>query len=521
MGLFQAIGRQFGGAWSRLSVGHRLILVLLCLVCVGAMVAVALWARAPHYEVLYAGLSVKECAELAGSLRDAGIPSRMADGGTAILVPAAKADAARMAAAETGVPSTSHGGFEAFQTPKIGMTPFAERVTYVNALQNELASTIASLDSVSSARVHLVIPERSVFKQDSQTTRASVMVTARGGHVIGRNEGIAIANLVASAVPGLAPENVSVLDGRGNVLAGGGESDSGVAADDQFAYRKSLEAYLSSKAESMLSTVLGPDRCRVRVTADLSFEDSRETRREYDPDKRVLVSERIESSQSGARNTRLGGAAGGSGDGNENAQASAPPSNQSKSETVDTQYMVTEMVTEKVNRGATLNRLTVAAFVDLSPPAPPAEGEQAAAEGGDGAPSMEQIDLLIKEAVGFDAGRGDSLQIVDARFQASPLLAGQVGSTWKDSWLVGASRYLAIAMLGLVLLLVARSILRKMQTEVPRHVIIPEIMAAEGDQRQPLQASHDEVIRREIEKLVQGDPASAGRLLEGWVEGEN
>jgi flagellar M-ring protein FliF len=181
MGLFQAVGQQYTAIWNRLSAGHKIILILLCLVCAGATVGVVFWAGTPDYQVLYTDLSAKDCASLVAGLKDAGIKARIGDGGTSIMVPAGKINEARMAAAEKGVPSAAHGGFEAFREPKIGMSPFAERVNYINALQEELASTIASLDSVMYARVHLVVPERALFKKDQRKASASVLVMTKGG----------------------------------------------------------------------------------------------------------------------------------------------------------------------------------------------------------------------------------------------------------------------------------------------------------------------------------------------------
>jgi len=525
MGFLQTLAQQFGAIWERLSPGHRVILVLLCLVCGGAMVGAVFWASEPDYEILYTGLAAPECASLVAALKDAGVPVRVTDGGGAIMVPAAKMDVARMAAAEKGLPSGSHGGFDAFQNPKIGMTPFAERVTYLNALQNELATTITSLDSVVHARVHLVVPQRSVFKRDAKRPTASVLVATRGNATLTRAQGLAIASLVASAVEGMAPEDVTVPDGRGNVVAGGGEGGPEMAADDQLAYRRSVETYLAENAETMLATVLGASRCRVRVTAELDFQDSRETRREYDPTKKVLVSERIETSESEGAGMEVGGAVGSAGNvpgqGQPAATSSAVPGGQSKSETIDTQYMVTELVTEKVTRGASIKRLTVAAFVDLEAP----DDQADSGEGGAGGqtvvmPKIADIEPIIKEAVGFDESRGDSLKIVQARFQPAAVQLPAMAGSRVPTWAVTAGQYFAIAALGLVLLFVARRVLKSMPADGPRRVIIPEVLGPDGTSTQPVQLSQDELIRREIEKLVQGNPQSASRLLEGWVEGE-
>ena len=370
MEFWQAIGKQIGGAWARLSIGHRMILLMLGAVCIGGVVAVAIWASTPQYDVLSAGLDSRDCSALLNALKDAGIKARIAEGGNAVLVPAASMAAARMAAADKGVPSNLGQGFDSFQNPKIGMTPFAERINYVSALQNELATTISSLDAVTYARVHLVIPEKSLFQKDQKDATASVLVATRGGEPLSARNATAIANLVASAVPGLAPQDVTITDGHGNVLAGGRQNGPENAADDQWAYRRTVETDLAQKAETMLARALGPGRCEVRVSAELQFQDTRETTRQYDPETRVVVSESVESSKSAGSGLAVGGTAGASANSANQAQNAAPPSspNTSTTENTDTRYLVGESVKETVNRGATIKRLSVAALVDLTPP---------------------------------------------------------------------------------------------------------------------------------------------------------
>jgi flagellar M-ring protein FliF len=512
MGFLQTIAHQYSAVWGRLSAGHRIILILLCLLCVVAVVGVVTWAGKPEYEILYPDLTAKECASLIAALKDARIPARVSEGGSAVMVPAAKLHQARMVGAEKGLPAGGRAGFDTFRDPKIGMTPFAERVNYLNALQNELVTTISSLDSVFYARVHLVVPERALFKKDQKQASASVLVVTKGGRALSREQALAITNLVASAVEGLSPENVTITDGRGNVLAGG-EEGPGASADEQFAYRQRIESYLSSKAESMLAKVLGPGRSEVRVSAEVSFEDSRNTRRTYDPENRVVVSERVESSKTTGRSPEVGGAVGAAANAPGQAQPAAPsgPSQESKTENIDTKYMVSESVMESVDRGATIKRLTCAAFIDTSARKDQGEG---AAPG----PTLEDITRVLKDALGFDDSRGDSLKIVEAAFHPVTVELEGVGSGGKQ-WMVPAGQYLAIAMLALVLLLVARRVMKGIEAAAPRRVLVPEVMGLETEGRSA-ELNQDELVRREIARFVQDNPEVASRMLEGWVEGE-
>jgi flagellar M-ring protein FliF len=525
MGLLQAVARQLGQIWTHLSAGHKLILVLLFLACGGAMVGVVYWAGSPDYEILYTGLAATECAEMVKSLKAAGIPVRVTEGGGAVMVPAQRVYEARMVAAEKGIPTGARGGFDTFNNPKIGITPFAERINYISALQNELATTIMSLDSVTYARVHLVTPEPSLFKKDERKPTASVLIITRNGQQLDVGQIAGISNLVASAVEGLSPKDVTITDAKGNVLAGSGQDAAEMAAGDQFAYRQRIETYLSNKADTMLAKVLGNGRCEVRVSAELTFEDTRETRKEYDPDKSVKTSERIESSKASGKGTQVGGVVGTAanmpGANQQSPETAAGPTQDSKSDTIDTRYVVSESVRETVNRGATIKRLSVAAVVDLTAPtaaeSPSGEGGTAKASPA-GIPDINAITKIIKDAIGFNAERGDSLEIVEATFPPGPTEVPASNAAAMPQWLPFAAEYAAIAVVCIVLLLVGRHLAKGIKAATPSQVLVPEIMNGQSNGAYPPQAVRAELMQQEVTRFVQDNPEAATRLLEGWIK---
>jgi flagellar M-ring protein FliF len=509
MGSLRNTAQQFNSIWTKLTPAHRTVLIALVLVCVGALVGVVRWSSRTEYQVLAADLTPKEAAELATTLQETGIDCRMNERGTALLVDVARMQDARLAAAEAGLPGASAGkGFDAFEKPRFGQTPEAQRVMYLNALQNELARTISDLQPVDYARVHLVLPERKLFPGERKAPTASVLVVARRNHAISPSTAQAIANLVAGGVEGLTVENVNITDEKGAIIAGKDESAAGAAASDRFAYRQRVENYLSAQAEGMLAQVLGDGRCKVRVNAELSFEDSTEMRKTYDPNT-VKARERIESSNDSTPVAESGGSEDGQG-------GSADPA-QSTTEKIETEWMVSSVVSEQVRRGATISKLTVAAFVDLTEPK--AEAAEEAEDGEEAAPAGPQltvadVERMIREAVGFDEGRGDSLNVVQTKFRekATPVVT-QAGLLDRYGDL---GKWVGVGALALVLLLVARRALGAMESRAPRQVMVPEIVA--GDNDGP--ASHEELLRRELNKFVEGSPDVATRVIEGWVEAE-
>jgi flagellar M-ring protein FliF len=254
----------------------------------------------------------------------------------------------------------------------------------------------------------------------------------------------------------------------------------------------------------------------VRVAAELKFKDIKELKRSYDPDRRVVVAERVETTKSSGSGTRVGGPAGSAsnvpGEEQQTATSSQTPASESQTENIDTEYLVSESQTETVERGAEIKRLTVAAFIDTSALS---EGD---GEGQAGGPAIADITRIVKDAIGLDESRGDTLKVVEADFQpvSEELAAVQEGM---PAWLMPVGKYFAIGMLALVLLFIARRVMKGLAAASPRQVVVPEVMGAESG-GPPARIDEDELIRREIAKFVRESPEVAGRMLEGWVEGE-
>jgi len=513
MGLLESIR----AVWQNLSGGYRTILVLLCVLSVGAIFAVVSWGGSPRYQVLATNLAAKDCAALASALADADIPVSVNDGGDTVLVAGARLSEARLVAAEKGIAPASQTGFDIFQKPKFGMTSDAQRVVYLNALQNELAQTIASLEPVAEARVHLVIPQRRLFPGDRIKPTASVLIIARRQRAFTSSHAAAVASIVAGAVEGLSVDNVTVTDERGTVISGAAADATEAVASDRFAYQQRMESYLSRQVESMLGQVLGPGRCRIRVCVELAFEDRKELNKTYDASG-VKAHQTVESTTTTGTSMTVGGAVGSAANvAGEAGEASGPvaaaPVGSTK-EKIETEWMVGSRVLEEVKRGASIKKLMVAAFVDLSAPAAAGgEGGETAAAASGARLSLEDIRKIIQDAVGYDAERGDSVQVLETTF-AQPAAAAGVSAGLLDryGW---AGKWIAVSALGLVLLIVVRRAMAGLAA-APRQAIVPEIMGARAEGG----ASADELLRREVGRFVEGSPEAAGRLIEGWIEGE-
>lgn len=290
------------------------------------------------------------------------------------------------------------------------MTPVAERVNLLRALQAELAKTIMQLEPVASARIHIVLPDTSPFVRDQKPTTASVLLRLKPGTTLNRNVAHGIVALVARSVEGLNPENVTLLDGNGRVLSESADPDVGMA-DSHLEMRRQFEANLATKAEEMLTKWLGPNRAVVRVSADINFQRTKEKKETYTPDGRVIVTEKVTSSKS---STPVPGARGPAGVASNvpgrPASTGANPLGTSNDETTETAYAVSKVIQEMEDKVGTVERLTIAALVDLP------KGENGAPTPGMTVPDLQKI---IETAVGFKTGR-DEIKVTDVKLTGTP-----------------------------------------------------------------------------------------------------
>ncbi len=491
--------------WRELSPGHRIIMVLLMLVCIGSIVVLVAWQGQNQQRILFSGLSSEECAEVAKTLESSGIPASMSADGTGIMVPESRMQEARMVVAQEGMPNQSGKGLKVFQKPKLGMTPFAEKVTFVDALQTELAATITTLEGVSKARVHLSLPERKVFTKQEEKATASVLVVTQQGEGLGNKEVAGITNLVGSAVNSLSSQDVTVTDAQGNVLTGDKGPQGSIQAGGQWDYRQRIEQDLAQNAKKMLTRVLGPGQAEVKVSAELEFVNQTTRKESLDGDNKVLVSEQIESEESTGGGGRVGGVPGKEGQGG--GQAAGGAGESSSSENINTEYMVGKSVTETVDRGARIKRLSVAAFVDT---ASKKDGKKKALD-------TEQIRKVIAEAVGYQESRGDSLEVMEADFP-DPVGADAIDDGGMvPRWVFPLARYGAVVVVALICLMIARWALSGPELqEVPQMELdlLPDGKEAEGGK------TREELAWEQVVQMVDERPEESGRLLEAWIRSE-
>ena len=418
---------------------------------------IAFGAVAQPYGLLYRGLAGDEMAEVVRGLEASRTPYRLVEGGASVEVPADKVYAARIELAGQGLPRGGGAGFELFDRSDFGVTDFVHRVNYRRALQGELARSIAELEPVAKARVQIAIPERSAFvADDDRKPSASVVVDLRPGADLSAGQVRGIVHLISAAVESLPPERVSVVDGRGRLLAPAGESVDPAQPAGTGDYQTRLETDLGGRIESILGHVVGAGRVSARVRADLDWTHTESTEEVFDPNAQVERSEEKstetdEELASGAQGvpgvaSNLPGAGGGTA-----VASGAAPVTRKKERTSETvNYEISKKVSRSVGAAGTVKRLTVAILLDGKPGA-----KEAAFEPWD-ADSLKNFEELAKRAVGFDGARGDQLTITSSPFHAldkedgdAPLLSPSA-MTLTGSLLRGLLLLASLAAFGLL-----------------------------------------------------------------------
>ncbi len=434
----------------------------------GAMAAVALGVLAlmgllvmrsgsQPMALLYADLDLREAGQVVDQLERARIPREMQAGGSRILVPADQVARARLLLAKEGLPSGGSIGYEIFDRAD-GLTAsgFQQGINQTRALEGELSRSIRMINGIRAVRVHLVLGRREPFARDKQDAQASVVLTMAGAGRLDREGTQAVLNLTAAAVPGLRPQNIAVVDSRGNVLARAGEPlGPSAAAQGADELRRSTELRLARAVEEMLERSLGAGRVRVEAAVDMDYDQIRETQERYDPDGQVVRSQQsntnnsktTEANQTVSVQNNLPNADAG--------QAQGGTQEQRQEET--TNYEIGKTVRTLVHEQPQIRRVSLAVMVD-----------GVVERGADGAPAwrerapeeLARIATLVRSAVGFNEQRGDKVEVVSMRFASvdEPAEASRTslfGSLDKpDMMRLGESGIIAVVVvLGLLLVL--------------------------------------------------------------------
>lgn len=481
---------------SRLPILRQGVLLIAIAASVALGVAVALWSQQPTYALLYASLAGNDADAVMGALQEAKIEFRIQHDSGALLVPAKQVHEARLKLAALGLPKGTALGFELLgQQRSFGTSQFIERARYQHALEVELARTISSVNNVISARVHLALPRQSAFLRKGRQPSASVFVRLAPGRQLDRGQPGAVAHMVAAAVPNLEPGRVRVIDDKGRLLTRD-EGDDGLGLSaHQIDYLQAIEGRYIERIENLLGAVVGPSAINAQVVAELDFSRTEQSTEQFLPQSAVVRSEQVLEERS--RGALFGGVPG--------ALSNQPPLEASAPETLAAgetselaavdgsddgvgnqektgnsrrestrNFELDRILSHTSSAAGAVQRLSAAVVID-----------DRLVHGQDGAVTwvsrtpeeVANLTALVKDAIGFDAERGDNVSVINASFvRPEPVEALPELALWKQPWVWDVARQVGG---GLLVLIVAFGVLRPMM----RNLVGREVTERELEQR--------------------------------------
>jgi flagellar M-ring protein FliF len=384
---------------------------------IGFFAFVIMRVTTPQMTTLFTDLSLEDSSAVIKDLERQAIPFEIRNDGAVIMVPKDKVTRLRMKLAEGGLPKGGGVGYEIFdKSDALGTTSFVQNINHLRALEGELARTIRAIDRVQAARVHLVLPERPLFARETPEPSASIVVRVRGA--LEPQQIRAIRHLVASAVNGLKPQRVSIVDEAGQLLADGASGATDNAVGDE--RRASFEKRMRNEIEAIVSSVVGAGRARVQLSADFDYNKITQTSDRFDPEGRVLRSSqtREESSITAENNGQV--TVGNELPGSQQNNPAQSARDQSKKTEETNNYEISRTTKTEVTEAGKVNRISVAVLVDGSY-SKNEKGEMVYQDR-----SKEQLDriaVLVRSAIGFDQKRGDQVEVVNLRFAEAPAVA--------------------------------------------------------------------------------------------------
>ena len=485
--------------WRRIRqwpLSRQLSLLAVALLCVAAFAYLILQARVADYQLLYGDLTQKEASSVVTWLQDNNVPYELRNKGRAVYVPAGQVYKSRLDLAGAGLPKGQGVGFEVFDKQRFGVTKFTQEVNYQRALQGELARSVASLDAVKAARVHLVIPEKRVLQDMQEKPKASIVVDMDGGRLLSQEQISGIVHLAAGSVEGLEPDQVTLVTGGGKVLNG----DESQGADSPLSsrkldYKRQVEKSLEERASALLNHVFGANNAMVRVTADIDFVEKDTTEEIYDPNSLVPRSEKSTEKIRGGQ--AAGGVPGAESNLNmDEAEGGSMPSQES-SETIN--YEINRTVNRITKGMGDIQSLSVAVLLSeqfLSSDATGSEPQKV----------TSSVQRLVSGALGLRKERGDQIEVVSMPVSAAQAQAG-VSSTQTDPyWYVPLIKY---GLIGLGILLVyfflVRPLIKTLRSESSEpHKSVQELESEynyeleERRKKDPTEQLKQEIARSEV-----------------------
>lgn len=499
---------------------------------------VLMWAQTPNYQVLFNDLSARESSDIVAVLQQTDTDYRLDASTGALMVPASKVQMLRMKLAAEGLPRSASPGMEMLNEDQgFGTSQFIERARYQHAMEEELSRSISEIYNVRSARVHLAVPKQSVFVRERKPPSASVVVNLYAGRNLDPNQVAAITHMVASSVPDMSNNDVTIVDQKGNLLTKTDRDEGLMLSDTQLQYTQKLEQKYIRRIEDILSPIVGAAGVRAQVMAEVDFTMTEQTHESYNPDSVVMRSEQVqEENRTGTVGEAIGipgaltnqpPAAGQTpdtiaADGAVVPAAPVAPGSSSKQSTRN--FELDRTISHTRVAPGSIRKLSVAVLIDER--RTPGETESTPLSEAE----MIRINALIMDAIGFNEARGDSLNVVNAPFMAIPEQEALPEiPIWEQPWVWDVAKQ---GLGGILVLFLILGVIRPAFKDLNKIHVDPEAEAAvqsllanksgaNSDDRIITGSEDVESQLANVRSLVQQDPALVAQVVKNWTIGES
>ncbi|MBD3419919.1 MAG: flagellar M-ring protein FliF [Chitinivibrionales bacterium] len=498
---FKQLIAQLSAIWQKLSLQQKIITSSLVAFTILGLIGLLMWSagtpKAAGMQRLYSDLQLEEAGVITQKLDDAGIRYKVENEGRTILVEAKRLYEARMSLAREGLPKSHGVGYELFDKTNLAMTDFVQKLNARRALEGELQRTIEGLEEVKSARVHIVVPEPTIFLDHQGDTKASIVVKTIPGQQLNKDQIRGISHLVSSSVDGLNIDKVSIIDYEGRLLSSPfGADETALASSRNLELQQKVETYLENSAQQMLSGVLGPSKAKVKIAADLDFDQVNKTMEQFDPESRVVRSE--ERNDENTKNA---------------------PDGDHRRERSLTNYEIDKTVQHIMQEIGNVKRLTIAVAVDGRYDQKQEEEEEAYVPRS--SEELLSIEEMVKNAVGYNLARGDEIVVTNLQF-ANEFLRKQQKELREQErmefWLTIA-KYVAIFLIAGFFIFFLRYLARTLAEAM--NPPVPEVEALGGAELIPDEIPEDvrhssEVLER-VEMLTHEEPTNIASIIRQWL----
>ena len=544
-----ASASALGSALDRLNSRQKLSLIFAVAATVALFVGMWMWGQTPDYRVLYSNLSDRDGGAIISALQQQNIPYKFAEGGGALMIPGDKVHEVRLQLASQGLPKGGTVGFELMENQKFGTSQFLEQVNYQRALEGELSRSVQTMAAVQNARVHLAIPKPSVFVKEQQKPSASVVLALYPGRVLDPGQVNAIIHLISSSVPEMSDKSVTVVDQSGTLLSATRDTGSELLDASQLKFVRQIEKDYSKRIESIIEPLVGASNVHAQVTAELDFSQSEQTSEDYRPNQApgeaaVRSQQTTESLNSDKQPNGVPGALSNQPPVPATAPITTPAANtvagggsSSSNKEATTNYEVDRTIRHTRLPAGSIKRLSVAVVINhrtvtekngKTTTKPLTDAEK------------EQVTALVKEAMGFDSQRGDSLEVLNSAFSDSKSELDEL-PLWKQPETISMAKegfkYLAILGVALFLILgIIRPAFRTLtETAVPaqpeeaeaggahagehgEHAAAAHKGTTKEDELRMMQAANTYESKLEaVRQLSQQDPKIVATVIKEWV----